>query len=360
MRRLINYTGDSPVFAGVPRKGSSKGGGGGSSTTQVVYSPSEQAARDAIFAQGEALYNQGLPTAGTYQGARPVGADSATTLAQNLGIGTGMAAQGSVVPAALDAARFALTDARDVNSNPYLQGAIQAAVRPAINTFNEQTIPALRMAGMTSGSLGGSRQGVAEGIAARGLQDTVADTAMKMASAGYQSGLDASLSTARNLPQIMSGVSAPASMISSVGAQRENIASEQEAYNALVREQAISGPWQLLQARAGLMQGMANPTTTTNTNMPRAGITPTQILGTGMGIAGLAGKLSDRRLKERIVYVGEIEHVPVYVFSYRGRRARWIGTMADEAPAHAVVRGADGFDRVLYERLPVPFRRLEA
>lgn len=359
MRFAINFTGTSPTWRAAPRKGAKGGGGGGSTTTQVVYSPSEQAARDAIFAQGEALYNRNLPTAGTYQGPRPVGTDPATQLAQDIGIGTGLNAQGTANNA-LAATNFALTDARNVNSNPYLQAAMEAALRPATRAFSETTMPALRMGGMATGTGGSSRQGVAEGIAARGLQDAAADIGSRMAYQGYQSGLDASLSAARNLPQIMSGVSAPASMISNVGAQRENIAGEREAYDALVREQAISGPWQLLQARAGLMQGMANPTTQTNTQLPRQGIGPTQILGGALGLGSLVGKLSDRRLKERIVYAGEIEHVPVYVFSYKGKHGRWIGTMADEAPAHAVRRGADGYDRVLYERLPVPFRRLEA
>lgn len=339
-----------------PRKGG-KGGGGGSSTTQVVYSPSEQAARDAIFAQGESLYNQMLGGAGTYRGAAPVQPDQATLQGQQTALGLGGQAAGTAAQA-LSSANFLMRDAANVNNNPYLQQAIQAAARGVERNYLENIIPGLRTGGMVTGSLGGSRQGVAEGIAARGVNDQIGDIASKMASAGYQTGLDQMGATTRGLSQIMQGVSGPASMISGVGAQRENIAGETEAYNAAAREQAINGPWQLLQARAGLMQGMSNAATQTNTRMPSQGLSPIQGIGGLLSLGSLIGK-SDRRAKERIVYVGDFEGVPAYVFSYKGQSSRFIGAMADEVPAEARLEFG-GIAFVDYSKLSIPFRQLEA
>lgn len=361
MRTLINFTGDSLTWRGM------RFGGGPSppstTTSQVKYSPEEEAARNAVFKEGERLYNQTLPQATTYQGPRPVGTDPATELAQNMGLQTGMAAQGSTVPSAINATNFQLNNAADVRSNPYLQGAIQAAVDPQVRNFTNSVLPALRMNGMMSGSFGSDAQALGEGQAVDALQRNISNTAASMANTGYQTGLEAQSSTLRNLPSIMQGIQAPTSMISGVGAQRENIASENEAYQALQREQAITGPWQLLQARAGLLSSIANPVTqTTTSGGSRQGISPMQGIGAGLGAAAMmAGKMSDRRLKKDIVWLGNIEGVNVYLFRYtkRGPSGRWIGTMADEVP-HAASLAADGYMRVNYAALPVPFAQVEA
>lgn len=352
MRHAINFTGDSPLW------GAARFGGGGqtsgTSTSQVTYSPEETAARNAIFSEGERLYGQSLPQASTYQGPAPVPASPATQFAQNLGLATGAAAAGTI-PTALNTTNFLLRDAANVNSNPYLQGAISAAIQPQTDAFTRTIMPTLRMGGMQTGTLGSSRQGVAEGMAASDLIRNIGNTAATMSNAGYNTGLDAMSSTVRNLPAIMSGISSPSSIISGVGAQQENIAGEQEAYNALVREQSLNGPWQLLQARAGLLNSVANPVTTTTSSMPRQGVSPLQIGGLAASAIPMAMGKSRRSLKEAVVRLGEIDGVPVYQFRYIGESGVFVGTMLDEAPAHA----REG-EFVNYTKLPVPFRQVAA
>ena len=73
----------------------------------------------------------------------------------------------------------------------------------------------------------------------------------------------------------------------------------------------------------------------------------------GLGSAGILGlALSDRRAKRDIKRVGTWRNgLGVYTYRYAGGSRRHIGFMADEVRAvvpAAVMRGADGFDRVSY------------
>jgi hypothetical protein len=73
----------------------------------------------------------------------------------------------------------------------------------------------------------------------------------------------------------------------------------------------------------------------------------------GLGSSALMGyMMSDRRAKRDIKRVGTFPNgLPVYTYRYIGDKVLHLGFMADEvrkvAP-HAVLRGADGFDRVNY------------
>lgn len=72
---------------------------------------------------------------------------------------------------------------------------------------------------------------------------------------------------------------------------------------------------------------------------------------------------SDVRLKEDIARIGTTTHgLPLYRFRYRSKPGLYEGVMAQEAlrvMPEAVARGEDGFLRVDYTRLGVPFRRVQ-
>ncbi|NQD57435.1 hypothetical protein HP546_19040 [Pseudomonas sp. CM25] len=76
-------------------------------------------------------------------------------------------------------------------NNPYFQSAVNSAIRPVTENFNEQVMPAIRQGAQAAGQMGSSRQGIAEGIAARGYQDTVGDISANMGNAAYAQGLQA-------------------------------------------------------------------------------------------------------------------------------------------------------------------------
>lgn len=84
-----------------------------------------------------------------------------------------------------------LLGAGDVTNNPYLQSAMNAAIRPLTEQYTEQVMPSIKSAAFGAGQMGSSRQGVAEGIASRGYLDAVADATAQMGSAAYGQGLSA-------------------------------------------------------------------------------------------------------------------------------------------------------------------------
>lgn len=79
------------------------------------------------------------------------------------------------------------------DSNPFLQQAIQAATTPIVQNFQERVMPGIASEAVSAGGFGGSRQGVAEGIASRGMSQAVGDVASSMSNQNYQAGLQAML-----------------------------------------------------------------------------------------------------------------------------------------------------------------------
>lgn len=108
----------------------------------------------------------------------------ASTFGQGMGtagLGTGGALQGMQH----------LLGAGDVQNNPYFASAMQAAIRPVQEQFTEQVLPGIRQGAIGAGQMGGSRQGIAEGIATRGYLDTIGDITANMGSQAYGQGLQA-------------------------------------------------------------------------------------------------------------------------------------------------------------------------
>lgn len=158
----------------------------------------------------------------------------------------------------LDSAMFNVGAGRDPAQNPYLQNAIQAAVNPLMQNFSSVGGPLSQIrSGFTANNSGGSgtREGIAQGVAQRGLQQQVGDISSTMAFNAYQQGQDQSLRTLALAPSIMQTAATPASMISGVGGQ-------QDAYNQMLINAAIerhnfqqTAPWIPLQNYGQLVAG---------------------------------------------------------------------------------------------------------
>lgn len=76
-------------------------------------------------------------------------------------------------------------------NNPYLGRTIDAASRRMADNFNEQVMPGLRGQAQAAGQYGGSRQGIAEGLAAKGLSQSMSDMIGGMYSNAYNQGFGA-------------------------------------------------------------------------------------------------------------------------------------------------------------------------
>jgi Protein of unknown function (DUF3300) len=81
--------------------------------------------------------------------------------------------------------------------------------------------------------------------------------------------------------------------------------------------------------------------------------------GRGGGGRGGGGRRSDMRLKHDIVLLGRLDDgLGYYRFVYNGGRIAYVGVMAQEVRTvmpKAVTRGPDGYMRVSYDRLGLPF-----
>lgn len=79
----------------------------------------------------------------------------------------------------------------DTANNPALNSQIEAAIRPLGRQFQEAIIPGVRGNFTQGGAFGSSRQGIAEGLAAKELIQQSGDISGRLAGESYARGLDA-------------------------------------------------------------------------------------------------------------------------------------------------------------------------
>ncbi|MEY4636515.1 MAG: hypothetical protein RJA55_2313 [Acidobacteriota bacterium] len=70
--------------------------------------------------------------------------------------------------------------------NPYLAAQANAMTDQVSRRFNQQIAPSIRRNAVATGGFGGSRQGIAEGMAAQGAQDALTGGLANLYSSGYQ------------------------------------------------------------------------------------------------------------------------------------------------------------------------------
>lgn len=88
---------------------------------------------------------------------------------------------------------FTSGDLTNVDKNPALRGAIDAATRPIVQNTLQQVLPAVRQDFIGAGQYGGTKQGLAEGQAIDAMQRNIGDTSSLMANRAYETGLDSTL-----------------------------------------------------------------------------------------------------------------------------------------------------------------------
>ena len=189
--------------------------GGGSQVTNVKLSPQQkwlfQLARPEIKE-----WARNPPE--RYHGTGIEGFTNNQKEGQNLAIRAAKNAQADLAKDASKFNQFLMGDIWNPSSNPNLRGAIDAATRPITQNFQEVVMPGITDEFMAAGqNFGGSRRGVAEGIASRGYLDTVSDTASKIVQDQYGNNLDASLKALALTPQTQAAQLVPAQTISGVG-----------------------------------------------------------------------------------------------------------------------------------------------
>lgn len=252
-------------------------------------------------------------------------------------------AQSDIVGSAGGASKFLTSgDALDPNTNPGLRGTIDAATRPIYQHLTEDTLPAIRGEAIQSGNYGGSRQGIAEGIAARGASTAAGDVGSKVAFSGYNAGLDAMLKALGLAPGTAASQSLPGQTTSAVGDFQRQLEQQQLTEAGQRFQYPYLEPYEVGSALAGIAGGLPGGSTTT-TGQSTQPLSLAQML-TGGGAIGSAvlgsqgissmlpmlAALSDERIKTDVRKVGEWQELPVYEFRYFGRPTVYQGLMAQD------------------------------
>lgn len=175
------------------------GGSDSKQTTEVKLSPEQRRILDLAMPSLERF--AGSPPVPV--GVEPFNANQ--TASQNAALGA-VGAQNQLAANAAQGGNFLLSgDVLKAESNPALQSYMDAAVRPIYQNLTDTMLPQVRSGAAAAGGYGGSRQGIAEGIAMRGASDAAGMTTANIANEGYKSGLDA-MTKAGALAPIYQGV----------------------------------------------------------------------------------------------------------------------------------------------------------
>lgn len=175
--------------------------------------------------------------------------------------------------------------ALDPNSNPALQGTIDAANRPVFEGLTQQILPGLRGESRTNGVFGSNRQGIAEGLASQGALRQAGDNASNIAYQGYQRGLQAMMQNLGLLGNTQAALGAGAATTGAVGDAQYGLTQAKltdQQNKDLQRQLLPLSIGQELLAALGAIPGGKNVSKSTSSASPAS-----QILGAGATLASL-------------------------------------------------------------------------
>ena len=203
------------------------GGGGGSATPAVTTTTTE------LPPEVRRLYNLALPASEEFAKNPPTLYEGSLVTPfdplQLQGQESVLAAAGDQARAAQSAAGFsdfALNDALQLESNPYLQRTVEAALDPITEDFTQSVLPNIRSGSITAGGFGGSRQDIATQRALDSYLRQAGDTTSQIATRGYEVGLDAATKALGFLPNTLAALTTPGAAVSAVGDIRRGQAQE--------------------------------------------------------------------------------------------------------------------------------------
>lgn len=129
-------------------------------------------------------------------------------------------------------------------TSPGFAQMLQAATRPAIQAFGEQVVPQITSNAIASGAFGGSRNGVALGLASDRLGENLADTGSQLAYSNAQAERTRQLQSAPQLLQSAFALdAAPLNLAMQLGNQRQDFTQDQITENAQLDQMARSQPF---------------------------------------------------------------------------------------------------------------------
>ena len=172
-----------------------------------------------VFKEGQKLYQQGPVKYFPGQTVADFTPEELAAQQMLLGYVPQAEQQSSAATRGLEALQGAL----DVRSNPYLRQYVQAATQPVMDQLRQSVLPGIRGRAVMAGGYGGSRQGIAEGLAAQGALDAVGNLSARMYSDAYARGLRAMQGALQLAPAVQKMGAFPATLQSTIGETRREM-----------------------------------------------------------------------------------------------------------------------------------------
>jgi hypothetical protein len=252
-----------------------------------MYSPEEAAKRAELFNEARKTWEnvKDYYTRGKYPGTAPVPYSPYTTKGQEEVLAALPGAKDTLAKYQ-DSINFSLRDVLYPESNPALRATIDAAVRPITESYTDAggVMSQIRTNALGNNQFGGSRQGIAEGIAAGRYADAVGDVSSAIANKGYLAGLNTMEKAMGLTPQAVNAQLVPATWYSGLGLQDETMTQAMNDYLTAQKLWDMSAQWTPLQNYASIVMGLGpSQSSATSTGPTPASASPfTQLLGTGM------------------------------------------------------------------------------
>lgn len=263
-------------------------GGGTQTTTSQNYSPAEAAQREGVMQEASRIYGATKDTIANspYPGSQVAAPSAATVGAQQSALDYAAGAGTQTSNLASSAAQFGLADVLNIDSNPYMRQTIDAAIRPITESYTDPggIMAQIRSGARDAGQFGGSRQGIAEGVAAGRYFDSVGDASAQVANNAYQQGLGTFSNTLGNLGNITQAGLSPSTVMGGVGAQQDTLEQMLKDYEAEAAMWDLNSGWTPLQNYANIVFGGANPTAVSTS---KTSSSPLQIIAS---LASLASR----------------------------------------------------------------------
>ena len=289
-------------------------GGGNSTSTSTVYTNADpwsgvQPYLKTLYGNTNALGNQ--PTQ-FYPGQTYAGMDPLMKQGINSNLGFANQYFPSIFNQGLNSL-YGQMNAMDVGNNPYVQDMNQVAanqftrasnqvIGDMVGQFRNQVLPSITNDAVAAGGLGGSRQGVAQGLAIQGLgtnvqnmiqsgQSDLANMYAQTNLGAYGQGLQAANAATGQLPQFTQLGLLPGQIAQQAGGMYEGY--QQKAIDDAVNRWDFyqNEPWQRLSNMNAIYQGAtpyAQQSSTSKTQAPQPTTSPwATAAAAGLGAYGL-------------------------------------------------------------------------
>lgn len=201
-------------------------GGGSSQPTQTTQTTVQ------MSPEQRELYQLAIPGVKEFAATVPerypgqvAGFDPAQTAGQNMALASAAPQQVLANTAAGTSQR--LQDPGFAASNPWLDSAIDASVRPITEQYQQTILPGIRDEFQGAGQgFGGSRRAIADARATSDYMRSVGDTSAKLGLGAYNTNIDAMVKALGLTPQTQQAQLAPGTTTSAVGDVRQNLAQQ--------------------------------------------------------------------------------------------------------------------------------------